>query len=184
MPIKKPDIFRKIRNRFLNIFIRLYLDKEYSPKEVCAGSKRAISQVSRLISQGKFEELEGMLTGDLISKLSHRFESLTLKERQWIAFDTTDIRKVSLFEVGVIFDGPTNQRFVEITIKLWGVHGGIKPPSARSVAERRMTLTDRMKIGFMCTYRFKKEFSKGVTDDWTITQLNHYGYPNASSEHK
>ena len=177
MPIKDmPNMFRYIRTKFLNIFIRLNIDKQYSPKDLCAESKRAVSQVSSLISQGKFDELEDMLTGDLICKLRHRYDSLTLEERQWIAVDAADIVRVVLYEADVIFDGQTNQRFVEISISLAGTHGLEKFRSARKV-DPGSKRTINMKDVFSCTYRFKREFSEGVTDDWTINQLNHFGFP-------
>lgn len=177
-----PSFFKSIRNWILSQFIIMrYFDNEFSLPDFVIGSKKAVEVVSGLISRGEISDLQGLVSSDVITQIRSNLSTFSLKQRQELAIRATDIYFSFPYEVGVMFpnedkdEGENQTRFVEITMcyhALSGLHElqeqGISPP-----INMGMMPEYREKI-YILNYRFIREFTKGVQDDWTVNAINHF----------
>ncbi|AWP12713.1 putative scavenger receptor cysteine-rich type 1 protein M130-like isoform 2 [Scophthalmus maximus] len=70
-----PNPFIWFRTRIYYFLIRVYFDKEFSIEEFSEGAKQAFCHVSRLLSQCRFEALEGLVAED-VSMGAERVQTL------------------------------------------------------------------------------------------------------------
>ncbi|CAH1954994.1 unnamed protein product [Acanthoscelides obtectus] len=174
-----PSLLKSIRNFILATFIiRPYFDNDFSLSEFVLGSKKAVEVVSKNLSEGNMEALEGLVTKDIIPILQKSLPLLSLSQRELVAIAEDDIYFCFPYQVGIIFneeEGKEQKRFVEITMVYHTLKGldsmrskGEEPP-----VNMGMLPEYQQKIS-ISNYRFIREFTKGVEDSWTINLLNHF----------
>uniref|UniRef100_A0A1B6GAU0 Juvenile hormone esterase binding protein n=1 Tax=Cuerna arida TaxID=1464854 RepID=A0A1B6GAU0_9HEMI len=177
-----PSIFKTVRNWILaNFIIMRYFDHEFNLPDFVAGSKQAVELVSGTISRGDLDSLSGLVTPDVITLVRDSMTTFSLKQRQEFAIKSNDIYFCFPYEVGVMFpnedknDGENQSRFVEITMCYHALRGlqELKDSGANLPVNLGMMpeYQDRL---FICNYRFIREFTKGVQDDWTVNAINHF----------
>jgi hypothetical protein len=168
-----PHPIKSIRNYVFAALIRGYYDSQFSMSSFLKGAEQAVATVSGLISKGQFESLEGLVANDAIWELRRSYDSLSPQQRQFVAADPTDFFFRFIYEIGMIFDDDTDQRFVEITTVFQGFHGleNVKRNNAGHYTEEMYRSRDQV---YICNYRFIREFTKGKEDEWTINKLNHF----------
>lgn len=169
---------RSLRNMLFNILITGYFDPNYSPQSFREGALHAINHVAGCISEGQFDELEDLVQQDVITQLRHRFLTLTESQKKWIAYDPRDVGTYR-YEVGVILIG--EQRLVEITVNIRGVHGLRSAFEGLSKGDTEQVVSLAKGPWFCCSYRFFRDFTKGKKDAWTINKLNHFSLPVQTS---
>ncbi|GAB6032444.1 hypothetical protein CHUAL_011082 [Chamberlinius hualienensis] len=170
--IKWPGFFKSLKNIILTkLIVRPYFDQEFSIDEFNVGARKAFLVVSRLLRDGKFEELAGLLVPEAIEEIKNNFKLLTPAQMQWFAVQEEDIYLSFPYQLGIMLediDG-VQQRHVEITfcchclLGLKNVKDDIQGPSDL------MRYKDRIFVG---NCRFIKEFTKGVKSDWTMNVFN------------
>lgn len=180
-----PSLFNTMKNWiFANLIIRPYFDGEFSLKSFKEGSKQALVAVSGELSQGNFEELKPFVALDAIGDLKRNFTAMSIKQRMDLAVAKDDIFFSFPHEIGVIFKNEGSQLeqiFVEITMcfhvfrdfddhvtKQAQANASVKDTVGLKSIYANM---DRISIA---NYRFIREFTKGVEDDWTVNLLNHF----------
>ncbi|XP_076854509.1 m-AAA protease-interacting protein 1, mitochondrial [Brachyhypopomus gauderio] len=154
-----------IRNRIYYFLIRTYFDKEFSIEEFTDGAKQAFSHVSQLLSQCQFEALEGLVAKDLIGKLEEKFGNLPLTHKKAISADPDEIVYTKPGDVGIYYDD-NGRKFVSILMRFWYVTNTQLPED--TMEGQRMS-----KRILTANYEFQREFTQGVTPDWTITRIEH-----------
>ncbi|XP_023265003.1 m-AAA protease-interacting protein 1, mitochondrial [Seriola lalandi dorsalis] len=170
-----PNPFIWFRTRIYYFLIRTYFDKEFSIEEFAEGSKQAFSHVSRLLSQSQFEALEGLVAKDLIGKLEEKCNLLPLSYKQALSADPEEIMYTTPGDVGIYYDD-NGRKFVSILMRFWYLTSAHLPDDTMEgtrifqVAIGEEVETKRL---LTANYEFQREFTKGVTPDWTITRIEH-----------
>ncbi|CAH1788792.1 unnamed protein product, partial [Owenia fusiformis] len=133
----------------------------------------AIVHVSNLISTGDFDSLEGLVTDEAIAEIRRNYADLNDDCRAMIKVDPGDLFMRFMYEIGVVMNDETEQRFVEITVVLHGLQGWKSWKSENQSPGMTFDLAETENL-YVCNYRFRREYTKGVEDDWTINKLNHF----------
>lgn len=178
-----PSIFNTMKNWvFANLIIRPYFDGEFSLKSFKEGSKQALVAVSSELSQGNFENLQPFVALDALGDLKRNFTAMSIKQRMDLAVASEDIFFSFPHEIGVIFKNEGSQIeqiFVEITM-CYHVFRGFED-HIRKQADAGVNETVGIKSVYanmdrisVANYRFIREFTKGVEDEWTVNLLNHF----------
>ncbi|XP_075215606.1 m-AAA protease-interacting protein 1, mitochondrial-like [Lycorma delicatula] len=176
-----PSIIKSVRNWILSNFIIMrYLDKDFNLQDFITGSKKAVVVVSEFLSRGEINNLEGLVSPEVIMEVKKSLSTFTMAQRQQLAVKEDDIYFSFPYEIGVIFpddneEGGKQQRFVEITMCYHILQGlrEMKDQGDNIPLNIGVMPEFREKI-FICNYRFIRDFTKGVDGDWTINALNHF----------
>lgn len=180
-----PSLFNTIKNWiFANLIIRPYFDGEFSLKSFKEGSKQALVAVSEELSKGNFEELQPFVDLDALGDLKRNFTAMSIKQRMDLAVAKEDIFFSFPHEIGVIFKNEGSQIeqiFVEITMCFHVFRGFEDHIREQAKANAGVNETVGIKSVYknidrisIANYRFIREFTKGVEDDWTVNLLNHF----------
>ncbi|KAM6978825.1 m-AAA protease-interacting protein 1, mitochondrial [Tautogolabrus adspersus] len=165
------------RTRIYYFLIRAYFDREFSIEEFTEGAKQAFSHVSGLLSKCQFEGLEGLVANDLIGKLEEKCNLLPSSHKKALSADPEEIMYTTPADVGIYYDDD-GRKFVSILMRFWYLTSARLPDDTvegsrifqvalggEGEAETKRLLT--------ANYEFQREFTKGVTPDWTITRIEH-----------
>lgn len=77
-------VFDVMKSSFQGIIIRLFVDSSFVPREFLESAEQAAKIVSKLISEKRLSELEGLVTTECLSKLTENIDN-------WVAIDRRDI---------------------------------------------------------------------------------------------
>lgn len=131
--------------------------------------------VSDLVSRGRFDELEGLVTSEAVQEVSRNYQNLSSTQRQFVSVNTNDLFFRFVYEIGMIFDDNTQRRFVEITTVFYGLHGLAKAKMEAKIGHAQQHAHHHIRNEiYVCNYRFIREYTKGKVDTWTINKLNHF----------
>lgn len=126
---------------------------------------------------GDFEALQDMVDDDTIDKMRHIVGSMTPEQRQWIVVNDSDIQWIFPYEIQFITKENTVEEksrfFVEIMVVIHAYRDSdveLSDLLGKPNAELMHKLEKNYSV---CNYRFIKEFTKGVDDDWTINHILH-----------
>ncbi|XP_036417833.1 m-AAA protease-interacting protein 1, mitochondrial isoform X1 [Colossoma macropomum] len=166
------------RTRVYYFLIRTYFDKEFNIEEFTEGARQAFSHVSRLLSQCQFDALEGLVAKDLIGKLKEKCTDLPLSHKRALSADPEEIMYTTPGDVGIYYDD-NGRKFVSILMRFWYLTSAHLPEDSMEGAR-----IFKMAIGgdgeeaeskrlLTANYEFQREFTQGVTPDWTITRIEH-----------
>ncbi|XP_028993648.1 m-AAA protease-interacting protein 1, mitochondrial-like [Betta splendens] len=171
-----PNPVNWLKNRFCCFLIRTFFDKEFSIKEFTEGAKQAFSHVSRLLSKGQFDALEGLVAKELIGPMEESYNRMPLHFREALAAEPDDIMHASPKDVGIYYDDD-GRRFVVVQMQFWYLtETGI---SENGVEGKRIfqiaigTKNRDTKSLLTALYEFQSEFTEEVPPDWTIIKLDH-----------
>ncbi|XP_041374407.1 m-AAA protease-interacting protein 1, mitochondrial-like [Gigantopelta aegis] len=168
-----PNPIKWFKNKLFTVLITGYFDESFNMDSFLDGSLGAVAHVSTCISNGDFSALKGLVTSEAIEEVQKSYEHLDVKQRRFLSVNPKDIFYMFIYEIGMIFDSSTNQRFVEITVALQGFHDYhevIQTPVAKYLEIFR----ENVEQMYICNYRFSREYTKGVESEWTISKLNHF----------
>ncbi|XP_018333612.2 m-AAA protease-interacting protein 1, mitochondrial [Agrilus planipennis] len=172
-----PSFFKSIRNFiFATLIIKPYFDREFTLSEFVRGSKQAVEIVSSKLAEGDYTSLKGLVTNDVLTNLQKSISTMSLAQREELSIKSDDIYFSFPYQIGIIFsDDSNNRRFVEITMVYHALRGlsvmkarGEEPPLNMGMLPEYRTRI------LICNYRFVREFTKGVEEEWTINLLNHF----------
>lgn len=140
------------------------------------------------MAEAHFDELQDMVDDSTIAKMRHIVGSMTPEQRQWIVIDETDVQWIFPYEIQFITTENTEENnksrfFVEIMVVVHAYRDGdlelnhlLGKPNAEVIEKLEANYS-------VANYRFIKEFTKGVEDDWTINYINHVK-PTDEMKHK
>ncbi|XP_016318915.1 uncharacterized protein C2orf47 homolog, mitochondrial-like [Sinocyclocheilus anshuiensis] len=172
-----PNPFIWFRTRIYLFLIRAYFDKEFGIEEFTEGAKQAFSHVSRLLSQCKFEALEGLVAKDLIGKLEEKCAQLPLSHQRALSAESDAIMYTTTGDVGIYYDD-SGRKYVSILMRFWYLSARLPDESMEGAkifqvdigGEGERPETKRL---LTANYEFQREFTQGVTPDWIITRIEH-----------
>ncbi|KAJ9593534.1 hypothetical protein L9F63_014927, partial [Diploptera punctata] len=174
-----PSVIKTLRNWILaNLIITPYFDQEFRLPDFISGSKQVInSKTSNSITTGDYGSLDNLVTLEALQEVKKSVASFSVQQRQELAILKDDIYFSFPYQIGVMFsdEDKNQQRFVEITM-CYHVLRGLKEMTQQGVSpplNMGMLPEYRDKI-FICNYRFIREFTKGVEDQWTVNVINHF----------
>ncbi|XP_062862322.1 m-AAA protease-interacting protein 1, mitochondrial [Trichomycterus rosablanca] len=173
-----PNPFIWVRTRIYFFLIRAYFDQDFSIEDFTDGAKQAFSHVSKLLSQCQFEALEGLVAKDLIGKLEEKCADLSLSHKKALSAEPDEIMYTTPGDVGFYYDND-GRKFVSILMRFWYLTSSRLPEDTMEGAR-----IFQMAVGangqkpetkrlLTANYEFQREFTKGVTPDWTITRIEH-----------
>ncbi|KAB5576730.1 hypothetical protein PHYPO_G00201780 [Pangasianodon hypophthalmus] len=173
-----PNPFIWFRTKFCFFLIRAYFDKDFSIEEFTEGAKQAFAHVSRLLSQSQFEELEGLVAKDVIGKLEEKCADLPLSYKRALSADPDDIMYTTPADVGFCYEND-GRKFVSILMRFWYLTSARLPEDTMEGARIFQVVIGKngekpeSKRLLTANYEFQREFTQGVTPDWTITRIEH-----------
>ncbi|XP_008327157.1 m-AAA protease-interacting protein 1, mitochondrial [Cynoglossus semilaevis] len=172
-----PNPLTWFRTRIYYFLIRTYFDTEFSIEEFTEGAKQAFSHVSRLLSECRFDALEGLVAKDLIEKLEEKCNLLSLSYKNALSAEPDDIMYTTTGDVGIYYDND-GRKFVSILMRFWYLTSAQLPDDTMErdqlfkVPLVGDTQGDTKRL-LVAKYEFQREFTKGVAPDWTITRIEH-----------
>lgn len=130
------------------------------------------------MAAGNFEALQDMVDDETLAKMRHTIGSMTPEQRQLIIVNDSDIQWIFLHEIQFITKENTVENksrfFVEIMVVVHAYRDNENFEMSDVLGKPNAELMDRLEKNYsVANYRFIKEFTKGVEDDWTINYILH-----------
>lgn len=127
------------------------------------------------MAQGNFEALQDMVDDDTIAKMRHIVGSMTPEQRKHITVIEEDIQWTFVHEIQFITKENSVENksrfFVEIMVVVHALREG-EIELSDIVGDQNIEFMDKNNYR-VANYRFIKEFTNGVDDDWTINHILH-----------
>lgn len=176
-----PSLYNLTKNALTSFYIRRFIDRDFNRNEFINGTKYAIEvisiythhsknafinfqfirkkqKVSKLFAGGHFEALTDLVDETTLMKLRELIEPKPANERRAYIINRSNILWAIPYDIQFVKnqhddnDG-INRTFIEIMMVF-------------------LIESDSGKI-YIVNYRFVKEFTEGVEDDWTINHIQH-----------
>lgn len=172
-----PSIYLMVKNTLSGLLIRSYFDQQFNKQEFLDGAKQAVQVVSNLLAEPNFDELHGMVDDDTIAKMRQIVGSMTPEQRQWIVVNEEDVQWIFPYEIQFITKENTLENksrfFVEIMVVIHA-YRDTDVELSDLIGKPNAEVMKKLETNYsVANYRFIKEFTKGVDDDWTINYINH-----------
>lgn len=134
--------------------------------------------MSKLLAAADFKSLKDLVDDDTIDKMRHIVGNMSSDQRQLLAINGEEIFWIFPYEIQFITqqsadDGRT-RFFVEIMV-VASIHA-LEDIEQFENRKNSQIFGDAKKLLSKCriaNYRFVKEFTKGVEDEWTINYICH-----------
>jgi len=170
--IQFPNFFKMLRSKFLIHFVILpYLDQNFSIKNFLDGAKEAALVVSDRLASGDMDALRDLVTPEALTEIQANYARMSVRERCDLRLDRRAISPIVIpYELGMIIeeDEDVQKRWVEITV-IFHVHRKLMDDDGN------LSTSAYMHPDFtVCNYRFIRNFTKGVSDSWTVNVVNHF----------
>ncbi|XP_060113027.1 m-AAA protease-interacting protein 1, mitochondrial [Heteronotia binoei] len=172
-----PNPLMWLRTRAYFFLIRAYFDQEFSIHEFTQGAKQAFALVSKLISECKYDLLEGLISKEMLQVLKEKLSRLSEDHRNALAADVDEIMYTTAGDVGIYYDD-SGRKFVSILMRFWYLTSADLPdetPDGTKVFQVVFgdETTKETKRLLTANYEFRREFTQGVKPDWLITRIEH-----------
>ena len=144
------------------------------------GAKSAVEFVSNKIADGDFDRLQdsNALTDDCFRDIVLNSSKFSMDQRRLIALSKDDIIYDFVYQIGVMLDDNRNTRHVEITYTAHYI-----PDKHAAVNDEMQGFAEFQRSIIVLTYRFIRNYTKGVEDSWTINGLNHVSMRDITDGH-
>eukprot|EP00058_Branchiostoma_floridae_P013032 XP_002598520.1 hypothetical protein BRAFLDRAFT_66898 [Branchiostoma floridae] len=153
-----PSPLRWIRNKVYFWLIQIYFDPEFSYAGFISGAKQALPTVK------------------------DKCTSLSLSQREGLRVDKEDIMITFPQDVAIYYD-EGGRKFVDVMVRFWFLSKARWHPmedDPEGIKIFKVPRIDGMegreedKKILTCNYEFHREFTPGVTADWTVTKVQHW----------
>lgn len=139
---------------------------------------RFLQVVSNLLAAGNFDGLQDMVDDDTVDKMRQIVGSMTPEQRQLLIVNDSDIQWIFPHEIQFITKENTvenkSQFFVEIMVVIHANRDKDFDFTNSLIGSPSDAIMDKLEKNYsVANYRFIKEFTKGVEDDWTINYILH-----------
>ncbi|XP_075233728.1 m-AAA protease-interacting protein 1, mitochondrial-like isoform X2 [Lycorma delicatula] len=152
-----PVLWAKMKWRFRKL--NYFWDPEFSEEEFIRGAKQAVVTITHLISENKFDELQGLLTKEALQKLRQEV-TLTWPEilKQHIALDHNNIKAITPINIRMMANMKNEKRFCDVDILY--------------IALKRIMHKEKRKLNRILVFniltRFHRNYSDGEIPNWTV----------------
>ncbi|XP_039974640.1 m-AAA protease-interacting protein 1, mitochondrial [Xiphias gladius] len=171
-----PDPITWIRCKVVMYLIDLYFELDLNSAEFDRGVKQALVHVSNVMSGGRYHELKGIVSNEMVEYVEKRCRSLTNSQRQQLAVTMDDIIFVLPEDVSVVFD-QYGRKFCFIVMRFWilSTHEGPDDPEGTKIFKVGSSEdgSPQKKIA-TAVYEFHRELTRGASPDWTVTTVWHW----------
>lgn len=177
-----PNFVHSFKNFiFTNAIIGPYYDNDFTKENFLEGAKSAVEFVSNKIAEGDFDKLResNVLTDDCFRDIVLNSSKFSNDQRHLIALSKNDIMYDFVYQIGVMLDDDRNTRHVEITYTAHYI-----PEKDAATNEEMQDFSDFQRSILVLTYRFIRNYTKGVEDSWTINALNHVSMKDVTDGHR
>uniref|UniRef100_UPI003AADBCDF m-AAA protease-interacting protein 1, mitochondrial isoform X4 n=1 Tax=Centroberyx gerrardi TaxID=166262 RepID=UPI003AADBCDF len=99
-----PDPITLIRCKVMMYLIELYFEIGITSVEFDKGVKQALVHISNMMSSGRFKELRGIVSNEMVDYVEKKCKSLSDVQRQQLAASMDDIVFLLPEDVSVVFD--------------------------------------------------------------------------------
>ncbi|CAG2112914.1 unnamed protein product [Medioppia subpectinata] len=160
----------------IHTIIRPFLDNHFNLEEFIDGSKQALIHISHCLADGNLDSLKDVISDEALIEIRHNFPKLNAKQIEDLRIVSTDILYSFVHTIGIIMND-NNNRWVEITVVYYCLH------KYQTLSERKEISFEDFKEKFgpnitICNYRFIRDYTKGVENDWTVNLLAHFTKDN------
>lgn len=164
-----PNVFRNFVQT--NFLIRPFFDPRFSQRSFLEGAKAAVSKVSTLFAEGKMDELEALVSEETITTLKKKYFTLNCDQKRLIKTQPSDIYLSFIYQIGILMGEDPGDRSVEILVVCHTLKNYL---DASKNGVSIDTLKKREEDLVFTNYRFIRNYSKGVEDEWTVNLINHF----------
>ncbi|XP_033628543.1 m-AAA protease-interacting protein 1, mitochondrial-like [Asterias rubens] len=183
-----PNPFKLIRNKIYFWMIRSYFDPDFKAEDFTEGAMQAMCTISRFISDGNFDQLEGLMSRKLLDEVKETLKDLGMRDRANIVVNTDDVLHIFPQNVAVHYD-ESGGKFLNILMRFW-CHSMSSEESDKGVVGMRIGRPppgvsqeefNNMGSVISCTYEFHRDFSPGVDPSWMVTYIQHGKWLNTEA---
>uniref|UniRef100_A0A3P8P1Y0 Si:dkey-82o10.4 n=1 Tax=Astatotilapia calliptera TaxID=8154 RepID=A0A3P8P1Y0_ASTCA len=129
-----PDPITWIRCKVIMFALDLYFELDVNSEEFERGVKQALVHVSNKMSNGRYHELKGIVSNEMLEYVEKRCGSLTDAQRKQLGVQTDDIVFVLPEDISVVFD-QYGRKFCYIVMRFWilSSHEGPDDPEGTKI---------------------------------------------------
>ncbi|XP_071326213.1 m-AAA protease-interacting protein 1, mitochondrial [Trachinotus anak] len=171
-----PDPITWIRCKVIMHLIELYFELDVNSEEFHRGVKQALIHVSNVMSRGRYHELRGIVSKEMVEYIEKKCQSLTDAQRRQLAVTMDDVIFVLPEDVSVVFD-QYGRKFCFIVMRFWllSTHEGPDDPEGTKLF-RVASGEDGSPQKKLATavYEFHRELTRGASPDWVVTTVWHW----------
>ncbi|XP_053328259.1 m-AAA protease-interacting protein 1, mitochondrial [Spea bombifrons] len=165
------------RTRVYFFLIRAFFDRDFSIDEFTEGAKQAFILVSGLMSEGRYEALENLVTHEVIQNVHKKCTLLSDIRRNALAVSWNEIMYSTVGDVAIYYDD-NGRKFVNILMRFWYLkHSELPDENLQGTKVFQIVLGDEnvkdKKFLLTANYEFRREFTQGLKPDWIITWIEH-----------
>ncbi|XP_077455085.1 m-AAA protease-interacting protein 1, mitochondrial-like [Stigmatopora argus] len=172
-----PDQITWIRCKVHLFLVDLYYDLGVNSDDFERGVKQAFVHISNTMSQGKYFELIGMVSIEMIRYMEEKCRPLSERRKLNLAVSMDDIILVLPEDVSVVF--APGRKFCTIAMRVWYLTSPDGPDDPEGVKIFRVAPgTDGVPPKRVATavYEFHRELTKGASEDWMVTTVWHWNW--------
>ncbi|KAM4581378.1 m-AAA protease-interacting protein 1, mitochondrial [Odontesthes bonariensis] len=171
-----PDPLTWIRCKVITSLTDLYFETDINSAEFDRGVKQALVHVSNKMSRGRYHELKGVVSNEMMEYVEKRCRSLTDAQRKQLAVNMDDIIFVLPEDISVVFD-EFGRKFCSVVMRFWllSSHEGPDDPEGIKIFKVAPGEEEgpQKKIA-TAVYEFHRELTTGASPDWTVTTVWHW----------
>ncbi|XP_043283073.1 uncharacterized protein [Venturia canescens] len=165
-----PKIFTTLKNYFIiNMVIKSKIDKEFNEDDFVCATKQALLVISRALASEDYDQLNGLVTVDVIDTLRNNISRLNYEQKKCIAVQEGDI--YLSFPSSVSIEEENDRKVVEIGVVHHYMQGfGLMKDQAVTL-NSLSAYQDRI---YIANYRFHRDYSEGSEASWIVNAVNHF----------
>ncbi|KAM9723590.1 m-AAA protease-interacting protein 1, mitochondrial [Menidia menidia] len=171
-----PDPLTWIRCKVITYLTDLYFETDINSMEFDRGVKQALVHVSNKMSRGRYHELKGVVSNEMMEYVEERCRPLSDAQRRQLAVNMDDIIFVLPEDVSVVFD-EFGRKFCFVVMRFWllSTHDGPDDPEGSRIFKVTPREDDgpQKKVA-TAVYEFHRELTMGAPPDWTVTTVWHW----------
>ncbi|XP_034467874.1 m-AAA protease-interacting protein 1, mitochondrial [Hippoglossus hippoglossus] len=171
-----PDPITWIRCKVVMYLVHLYFELDLHSAEFDRGVKQALVHVSEVMSSGRYHQLRGIVSNEMVEHIEKSCRSLTEAQRQQLAVNVEDIIFLIPEDVSVVYD-QYGRKFCFVVMRFWllTAHEGPEDPEATHIFRVASSEdgSPQKKIA-TAVYEFHRELTRGASPDWTVTTVWHW----------
>lgn len=174
--VGSPDPITWIRCKAIMWVVLLWFEVDIISSEFDRGVKQAFVHVSNMMSSGRYWELRGIVSKEMVNYIEKKCRPLTKDQRQQLAVSVDDIIFVLPEDISLVFD-QYGRTFCSVVMRFWllTTHEGPDDPEATKIFKVAPSEdgSPQKKI-VTAVYEFHRELTTGASPDWTVTTVWHW----------
>ncbi|KAM6910423.1 m-AAA protease-interacting protein 1, mitochondrial [Xenentodon cancila] len=177
-----PDPLTWIRCKVVTLLIDFYFQVDINSEEFVNGAKQALVLVSSKMSRGRYHELVGLVSKEMVEYVEDTCKSLTDAQRRELAVSMDDIIFALPEDVSVVFD-QHGRKFCFVVVRFWhlSAHEGPDDPEGSKIFKVGFTEDDGTKKKLStAVYEFHRELTQEAYPEWTVTTVWHWNWKPAA----